>query len=179
MMWVFRADCAGLPAVSFRFVPVGWFRVMERDMESRLRRGLRWLVAVPLALSLVVSPVLADPPHGKGKPEKVGKKPKGKKGHGKDDHADLVYAGISFRDARRWADNYHYTGYKPLPPGVAKNLARGKPLPPGIAKKVVPSPMLKHLPRHAGYEWRVVGSDLVLVAIASGVVADVLLNVFQ
>ncbi len=45
--------------------------------------------------------------------------------------------------------------------------------------RMVPSRMLAHLPRHAGYEWRVVGSDLVLVAIASGVVADVLLNVFQ
>ena len=165
--------------VPFRLAQGRGFLAMEGEMESPLRRGLRWLVAVPLALSLAVSPVLADPPHGKGKPEKVGKKPKGKKGHGPDDHANLVYAGISVRDARRWADNYHYTGYKPLPPGVAKNLGRGKPLPPGIAKKAVPSPMLKHLPRHGGYEWRVVGSDLVLVAIASGVVADVLLNVFQ
>jgi hypothetical protein len=36
--------------------------------------------------------------------------------------------------------NYHVDkkggkkGAKPLPPGIAKNLARGKPLPPGIAK---------------------------------------------
>src|SRR5687767_6483057 len=29
-----------------------------------------------------------------------------------------------------------------LPPGIAKNLARGKPLPPGIAKRAVPPALL-------------------------------------
>lgn len=65
------------------------------------------------------------------------------------------------------------------PPGIRKNLARGKPLPPGIAKKMVPGPMLARLPAYPGYEWRIAGSDLVLVAIATAVVADVLLNVFD
>lgn len=32
------------------------------------------------------------------------------------------------------AVNLGLTGYQSLPPGIAKNLARGKPLPPGIAK---------------------------------------------
>ena len=66
-----------------------------------------------------------------------------------------------------------------LPPGIRKNLARGKPLPPGIAKKMVPGPMLRELPAYSGYEWRVYGSDLVLVALATGVVADVLAGVFD
>ena len=39
-----------------------------------------------------------------------------------------------------------------LPPGIRKNLARGKPLPPGIAKKMVPGPMLRELPVYAGHE---------------------------
>jgi hypothetical protein len=39
--------------------------------------------------------------------------------------------------------------------------------------------MLAHLPRYPGYEWRVYGSDLVLVAVATAVIADVLLDVFQ
>jgi Ni/Co efflux regulator RcnB len=32
---------------------------------------------------------------------------------------------------------------------------------------------------HPGYEWRVAGSDLILVAIATAVVADVLTGVFN
>jgi Ni/Co efflux regulator RcnB len=39
--------------------------------------------------------------------------------------------------------------------------------------------MLARLPAYPGYEWRIAGSDLVLVAIATAVVADVLLNVFD
>ncbi len=44
---------------------------------------------------------------------------------------------------------------------------------------MVPGPMLARLPVHAGYEWRVAGNDLILIAIASGVVADVLAGVFD
>ena len=87
--------------------------------------------------------------------------------------------GITMAEARRLALDYRYTGYKSLPPGIQKNLARGKPLPPGIAKKMVPSRMLSRLPRHAGYEWRIAGTDLILVAIATNVVADVLSGVFR
>ena len=35
---------------------------------------------------------------------------------------------------------------KPLPPGIAKNLARDKPLPPGIAKRALPNDLLIKLP---------------------------------
>src|SRR3546814_12654007 len=66
------------------------------------------------------------------------------------------------------------TLFRSLPPGIRKNLARGKPLPPGIQKKIVPGSLLSRLPRYSGYEWRVAGSDLILVAVATAVVADVL-----
>ncbi|EHK65357.1 hypothetical protein KYC_15707 [Achromobacter arsenitoxydans SY8] len=44
---------------------------------------------------------------------------------------------------------------------------------------MVPATMLARLPVYPGYEWRVAGTDLVLVAIATAVVADVLLGVFD
>jgi len=91
----------------------------------------------------------------------------------------LRYAGITVSTARTYAHEYGLSGYSQLPPGIRKNLARGKPLPPGIAKKMVPGPMLARLPAYPGYEWRIAGSDLVLVAIATAVIADVLLNVFD
>lgn len=92
---------------------------------------------------------------------------------------DLIRAGISIVAARQLALDGGFIGYKPLPPGIAQNLARGKQLPPGIAKRMVPGGMLSRLPVHPGYEWRILGSDLVLVYAATSVIADVLQNVFD
>ncbi|MDI5823374.1 anti-virulence regulator CigR family protein, partial [Salmonella enterica subsp. enterica serovar Kentucky] len=44
-------------------------------------------------------------------------------------------------------------------------LTRGKPLPPGIAKKTVPASMLGQLPYYPGYEWKIVGDNLVLIVV--------------
>lgn len=42
---------------------------------------------------------------------------------------------------------------KPLPPGIARNLACGKPLPPGIAKQRLPDELVRQLPPvQVGYE---------------------------
>ena len=65
-----------------------------------------------------------------------------------------------------------------LPPGIQKNLARGKPLPPGIAKKL-DGRLLGQLPHYDGYEWRQAGTDLILVAIASGIIYEVLNGAFD
>lgn len=103
------------------------------------------------------------------------------RGHhrGSDAVGDLVYAGITATLAHGYALDYGLSGYSSLPPGIRKNLARGKPLPPGIAKKMVPGPLLGRLPRYPGYEWRVAGSDLILIAVATAVVADILYDVFD
>ena len=151
---------------------------------NRLMNTGKTVLALLIALTLAVSPAVADPPPGKGKPGKTvkhGKAKNSKKKKEKDGSpaAALVYAGITLAEARRLALDYHCTGYSALPPGIAKNLARGKPLPPGIAKKTVPAGLRGHLPHHAGYEWRVAGTDLVLVATATGIVADVLAGVFR
>lgn len=102
-------------------------------------------------------------------------------GHATGGHGDapLVRISIGYGEARRIAVEHRHTGYSALPPGIRKNLARGKPLPPGIAKKVVPAPVLARLPVYPGYEWRIYGSDLVLVALATAIVADVLFGVFE
>lgn len=127
---------------------------------------------------------MADPPPGRGNPNNHGHN-KGGWNYGAPQN-DSVYvennfiaAGITVLAARDLAINTGLSGYKPLPPGVAKNLARGKPLPPGIAKQYVPASMLGRLPQHPGYEWRVVGTDLVLVGIQTAIVADVLADVFR
>ena len=63
---------------------------------------------------------------------------------------------------------------KPLPPGIQKNLARGKPLPPGIAKRYLPNGLLTQLPPRAGYEWRIVGTDVLLVVAATQLIVGIL-----
>lgn len=90
-----------------------------------------------------------------------------------------ISAGISLADARALAQRYQMTGQSALPPGIRKNLARGKALPPGIAKKSMPETMLAQLPQHQGYQWQVVGTDLVLVSVATAVIADLLVDVFR
>lgn len=65
-----------------------------------------------------------------------------------------------------------------LPPGIAKNVARGKPLPPGIAKKL-PQDALANLPQHEGYEYAQVGRDVVLIETASRIVVDIIERIFD
>ena len=132
---------------------------------------------------------LADPPEGKGKPDKANKHAEKETGGGKSQKGGggdtssvaLASAGISVALARQHALDLKldFSGYKPLPPGIRKNLARGKPLPPGIAKKMAPNNLLSRLPRHPGHDWQIAGTDLVLVQQGSAIVADVLKDVFR
>jgi hypothetical protein len=58
----------------------------------------------------------------------------------------------------------HRGEVRALPPGIAKNLARGKPLPPGIVRAPVPEVILVRLPpRPAGYEVFLVGDRVVML----------------
>jgi Ni/Co efflux regulator RcnB len=132
----------------------------------------RHILDFALVFALVagnLSPAYAAPPEGKGK---------GSKSAG-DDTVQLVQPTVDYATIRQFAVAGHATGYKALPPGIAKNLARGKPLPPGIAKKSVPSGVRDHLPVYPDYEWKRCGTDLVLVEIATQIVAEVLAGILQ
>jgi hypothetical protein len=64
-----------------------------------------------------------------------------------------------------------------LPPGIEKNLARGKPLPPGIAKQYLPQDLLVRLPAvPRGFEYVIVAGKLLLVEAATQVVREILLD---
>lgn len=72
----------------------------------------------------------------------------------------------------------HHVDVAPLPPGIAKNLARGKPLPPGIAKRRLPEDLRADLPLREGVEITLFGDRVVLLE-ASGTVVDILDNVLH
>ena len=66
-------------------------------------------------------------------------------------------------------------GHKSLPPGIAKNLRRGKPWPPGIAKQVLPAGLIDLLPPvPRGFERVVLDGRVLLVEIATQVIHDML-----
>ncbi len=66
-------------------------------------------------------------------------------------------------------------GPKSLPPGIAKNLARGKILPPGIAKQMLPDVLLSQLPpARDGFERVILDGKVLLVEIATQMVHDIL-----
>lgn len=67
---------------------------------------------------------------------------------------------------------------KGLPPGIQKKLARGGTLPPGIAKQYLPQDLTSQLPPPPrGYERVIHGSDVLLVEIDTGEIADIVADV--
>ena len=72
----------------------------------------------------------------------------------------------------------HRQAAEALPPGIAKNLARGKRLPRGIAKRPIPSGLQAQLPARVGVEVSIFGDRIVLLQ-ASGVVVDILEGILR
>ena len=146
---------------------------------ARLNR----LTVLALVILMPAVALALEPPQEKSKPDKVKSEQRG--GHDQDsgslDVIAVASAGIhlSYGDARRYAVESELTGYKPLPPGIRKNLARGEPMPPGIAKTRMPSSYLSRLPAHEGYEWQIAGTDLALVFQADMTISGVLKDVFK
>ncbi len=69
-------------------------------------------------------------------------------------------------------------GTKSLPPGIAKNVQRGKPLPPGIAKRGLPSDLEGRLPKlREGLQRIIVGDDVTIIEEGTRVVVDILKDV--
>ncbi|MHA5498442.1 anti-virulence regulator CigR family protein [Pseudomonas aeruginosa] len=145
----------------------------------KFRTLLAALVSVFLASATPL--LLADPGGGKGNKHDKGAH-QGNQGHkshssgsGWQGSPDIDIGGVRIilNDNRAY-----WSPGSSLPPGIQKNLARGKPLPPGIAKKL-DSRLLGRLPHYEGYEWQQVGTDLLLVTIATGVIYEVLSGVLD
>lgn len=147
-------------------------------------------IATAVALALCVTPALANPGNGNGNGNGNGKGNSHSSNHGNsgdhgnngnqkwkgDDHSqsssrknygkpDHVDRDISYATARQLAVDFGLTGYKSLPPG--------------IAKKTVPGSMLDRLPYYPGYEWQVVGDNLVLIALSTAIVTTIINGVFD
>lgn len=147
-----------------------------------MRRGLGVAAVGAVLLALVSTDVAAQ---GKGQrkaeeakgaaPERMAEQ---ERGANKAKGAGSTVFRSGDREAFQQYFATHNMRAKPLPPGMAKRLAKGKPLPPGIAKQVMPPDLLRiapPLPKDA--EYGIVG-DAVVVSKA-GVVLDILAGVLK
>ncbi|MFG0925892.1 anti-virulence regulator CigR family protein [Pseudomonas sp. CJQ_8] len=155
------------------------------------RSTIMTAVVTSLAVALASGPALADPGNGKGQGQGQGH------GKGQAQHAQ-GQGNPGGHKQSAGGNNWHggpsidrgdvlgilgghrnYWSPGPaLPTGIQKNLARGKPLPPGIAKKL-DGRLLGQLPHYDGYEWMQAGADLILVAVATGIIYEVLNGAFD
>ncbi len=161
------------------------YSILEKTVMFKSRSLIAAVTCVALAAGSM--PALADPGNGKGQGNGKGNS-QGGQGHG---NQSKKGQGSSAEDWRHGPsidrggvlgvlDGYrdYWSPGPSLPPGIQKNLARGKPLPPGIAKKL-DGRLVSKLPHYEGYKWQQAGNDLILVAIASGIIYEVLNGAFD
>lgn len=94
--------------------------------------------------------------------------------------ADEQYGGHSHRAEHGHGHGHHVAhGHNGrLPPGIARNLERGKPLPPGIAAHRLPDSLQTRLPPPPkGYQRVVLDGRVLLIDIATRVIRDKLEDV--
>jgi Ni/Co efflux regulator RcnB len=148
-------------------------------VSNRLIAGLGVLMVSASAL------VHAAPPdqrggyddHGPGQHQDRG--PQGNEhrdDHRPDNHGDDHRGGrppADFGDVRRTIQEHREVigRGQPLPPGV--HIVKGHPLPRGYGRRL-DDRSLQYLPRYEGYEWRRLGPDIVLIAVGSGIVYEIL-----
>jgi len=95
-----------------------------------------------------------------------------------DDHRGGGRPPADFGDVRRTIQEHREVigRGQPLPPNV--HIVKGHPLPRGYGRRL-DERSLQYLPRYDGYEWRRLGPDVVLVAIGSGIVYEILEGVLN
>ena len=104
----------------------------------------------------------------------------GKKGDGSDSKTSVnVIFNSGDHDTFRNYFRTHKITAEPLPPGIAKNLARGKALPPGIAKKAFPNDLVRGLGSRVGpgITFTIAGDRV--VALKDGKVVDIIEGLFR
>jgi hypothetical protein len=99
------------------------------------------------------------------------------------DVADILQEGIIDASEEALVRDYFRDnppqGLKGLPPGIAKNVERGKPLPPGIAKRYLPQDLERQLAEREPsigtiVDAVIVGDDVAIVEQATGVIVDII-----
>lgn len=170
-------------------------------MQQMHRQMRHVLVLVIAGMVFIASPALAGKPAWAGGGAKGGKheekaKHSGKKedsyGHSREHHGDddsvHFYFGKQHREVIRtyYKDQFRAGTCPPglakknngcMPPGQAKKWLMGRPLPPDLVFHELPAAVLVQLgPPPPGHRFIRVDSDILLLAIGTGMVVDALQN---
>jgi len=82
-----------------------------------------------------------------------------------------------FGPVRQTIHDHHEYFVRGAPPPSGVHLERGRPLPHGYYGERLDNRALSRLPYYQGYEWRRAGGDIVLIAVGTGIVYEVLTGV--
>ena len=141
------------------------------------------MVFVFVLALMISSSLLADQGNSQGRGRSGGTSGGSSGSSGNSGGTDVNIAVNLFTDGDRTTFRDYFSTHKivaqPLPPGIAKNVARGKPQPPGIAKKALPADLVRTLGSRAGtgITFSIVGDRV--VAVRAGNVIDLLDAVFR
>ena len=137
---------------------------------------IRSISLAVMLLTLIVATATSAGAQGKGKAAK----PEARESGNSTPNVTVVFRDSDQAIFRDYLRTHRIVG-KPLPPGIAKNVARGKPLPPGIAKQALPPELVGIVMRNTAVPrdttFAIVG-DMV-VATRRGVVVDVMTGLFR
>lgn len=152
-------------------------------------KTVKLMIMATAAISLLVAPAaMANPGKGKGN-GKAAQQHEYREDRRDDARTDAVIDRVFSNVERAIVAEYfgeqwkiaNRTGNLPpglakrdsLPPGLQKQLIRNGKLPPGLAKRDVPNDLLKRLgPAPKGTQRYLVGSDMILVDVATNVLLD-------
>ncbi len=160
-----------------------------------MRSLLALVVAVPLLLAAPMPVDGAGKGRGKAGPVPTaskGKAGKASKGKSEDVATDKAVGAVISALERAIIGDYvrkakaSKQGLPPglaksahLPPGLRQHIERTGTLPPGLAKRTLPGDLRSLLPARKGTDYRVVGTDIVLIETATNVILDVMRDVLR
>lgn len=141
-----------------------------------------------LALSLAVSVISTEAVAGNGKGKHKSNHQSGTS-IGIEIDVNFGKAVITDRERRIIRDYYHGASSdlppglakrQSLPPGLRKQLRKTGHLPPGLEKRRLPSDLEHRLPKYYGpYERTIIGNDLILLDPKTGLILDVMQEIFD
>jgi Ni/Co efflux regulator RcnB len=157
-----------------------------------MKKNCILILGTALMLAIVItaaSPVLADKPSwAGGKKEKHAKNQDSRDGYSEDQHHSGINVSIYFGDQHRNVIRNYYTeqlrsGHCPpglakknngcMPPGQAKKWQVGRPLPREVIFYDLPPAVVVELgPPPSGHRFVRVASDILLIAVGTGMVVD-------
>ncbi|MEQ8442091.1 MAG: hypothetical protein RIM33_08600 [Alphaproteobacteria bacterium] len=103
------------------------------------------------------------------------------------DAVDIAIESVIDASTRAVFEDYFQANPQPidhLPPGIARNVERGKPLPPGIARRQLPGALRSDLRTQTStigdvVDAVIVGNDVAILDAASGVVVEILRDIVR